>query len=163
MGEGEHGPHLTQSRLGRGLPPCQVTASSIQPFGHNKDGPKVWGAPPPFGEGAEGSPSNTKSPGPRTSSIPSDILIYAAIQLQQIWAQKWGLCPFGGAGSPPNTMWLGPRPTCIPSGILIHETIWPQYTCVTDNRQTTSHDNSRTLHCNGRLKTTEPTEMPFGL
>ena len=42
--------------------------------------------------------------------------------------------------------------------LRIHETVWPQYTRVTDDRrqtdrQTTSHDNSRTLHCNGRLKT----------
>ena len=49
----------------------------------------------------------------------------------------WGLCPFGegGAGSPSNTMWPGPRPTCVPSFILIRQTVWPQYTNVTD-RQT---------------------------
>jgi len=58
----------------------------------------------------------------------------------------------GGAGSPSNTMLLGPRPTSVPSGILIYETVWPQYTRVTDDRETTSHDSSRTLHCNGRLK-----------
>jgi len=56
----------------------------------------------------------------------------------------------GGAGSPSHTVSLGPRPTSVASGILIHETVWPQYMHVTDNRQTTSHDNSRTLHCNGR-------------
>ena len=32
---GELGPHLTQCRLGRGLPPYQVASSSIQPIGHN--------------------------------------------------------------------------------------------------------------------------------
>ena len=32
---GELGPHLTQCRLHRGLPPYQVVSSSIQPFGHN--------------------------------------------------------------------------------------------------------------------------------
>jgi len=32
---GQLGPHLTQSRMGRGLPPCQVSSWSIQPFGHN--------------------------------------------------------------------------------------------------------------------------------
>jgi len=32
---GELGPHLTQCRLDRGLPPYQVESSSIQPFGHN--------------------------------------------------------------------------------------------------------------------------------
>jgi len=29
------GPHLTQCGRGRGLPPCQVSSSSIQLFGHN--------------------------------------------------------------------------------------------------------------------------------
>ena len=131
------GPHLTQSRLGWGLPPCQVPASSIQPFGRNKHWPKIWGLCPPFGEGRAGSPSNTKSPGPRPSSIPSDILIHAAIWPQQVWAEIWGLCPFGGegAGSPSNTMWPGPRPTCVPSFILIRPTVWSQYTNVTE-RQT---------------------------
>jgi len=37
-----------------------------------------------------------------------------------------------GAGSPSNTMWPGPRHTSVPSGILIRETVWPQYTNVTD-------------------------------
>jgi len=32
---GELGPHLTQCRLGRGLLKCQVSSSSVQPFGHN--------------------------------------------------------------------------------------------------------------------------------
>ena len=56
-----------------------------------------------------------------------------------------GLCPFSGgkAGSPPNTMWPGPRPTCMPSFILIRQTVWPQYTNVTD-RQTDRQDRQRT-------------------
>jgi len=29
------GPHLTQCGQGRGLPACQVSSSSIQPFGHS--------------------------------------------------------------------------------------------------------------------------------
>jgi len=92
------------------------------------------GALSPFGEGA-GSPSNTKSPGRRPTSIPSGILIHAAIWPEQIWAENWGgLCPIGGrgAGSLSNTMWAGPRPTCVPNFILIHPTVWPQYTNVTD-------------------------------
>jgi len=32
---GELGPHLTQCGRGRGLPPCQVSSSSVQPYGHN--------------------------------------------------------------------------------------------------------------------------------
>jgi len=33
--EGELGPHLTQCGQGRDLPACQVSSSSIQPFGHS--------------------------------------------------------------------------------------------------------------------------------
>jgi len=77
------------------------------------------------------SPFNTKSPGPRPTSIPSGILIYAAIWPQWIWAENWGLCPFlgeGRAGSPSNIKSPGLRPGSIPSGILIHGAIWPQQT-----------------------------------
>jgi len=35
FGGGKLGPHLTQCGLGRSLPPCQVSSSSIHPFGHN--------------------------------------------------------------------------------------------------------------------------------
>jgi len=75
--------------------------------------------------------------------IPSYMLIHAAIWPQQIWAENWGLCPFGegGAGSPSKTMWPGPRPTCLPSFILIRPTVWPQYTNVTD-RQTGQRTDS---------------------
>ena len=47
-------------------------------------------------------------------------------------------CPFGGGGaeSPCDTVWTRPRPTSVPSIILIHPTVWPQYTNVTDRRQT---------------------------
>jgi len=43
LGERELGPHLTQCRLGRGLPPYQVVSRSIQPFGHNKHGARIGG------------------------------------------------------------------------------------------------------------------------
>ena len=36
------------------------------------------------------------------------------------------------AGSPSNTMWPWPRPTCVLSFILIRQTVWSQYTNVTD-------------------------------
>jgi len=56
----------------------------------------VWGvAPPPFGRGERG-PHLTQSPWPRPSSIPSDILIHAAIWPQEIWAENWVCGPFGG-------------------------------------------------------------------
>ena len=35
LGEGELGPHLTQYGQGRGLPACQVSSWSVQPFGHS--------------------------------------------------------------------------------------------------------------------------------
>ena len=37
-------PQVTQCRLGQSLPPYQLTSSSIQPFGHNRHGPKIWGS-----------------------------------------------------------------------------------------------------------------------
>jgi len=102
----------------------------------------------PFRGGA-GSPSNTVSPGPRSTSVPSGILMHPAVGHNTHGPKSggllchlllfffWGgeLVPCAGAGSLSNTMWPGPRPTSIPSGILIHPTVWPQYTNVTD-RQT---------------------------
>jgi len=35
FGEGELGPHPTQCGQGRGLPACQVSSWSVQPFGHS--------------------------------------------------------------------------------------------------------------------------------
>ena len=49
-GRGGAGFHLTHCGLGRGLPPCQVASWSIQPFGHNRHGPKIGGCAP-LGEG----------------------------------------------------------------------------------------------------------------
>jgi len=37
---GELDPHLTQYRLGWGLPPYQVASLSTQPFGHSRHGPR---------------------------------------------------------------------------------------------------------------------------
>jgi len=40
----ELGPHLTQCRLDRSLPPYQVASWwSIQPFGHNRHRPRLYG------------------------------------------------------------------------------------------------------------------------
>jgi len=33
--DGELGPHLSQCGQGRGLPACQVSSWSVQPFGHS--------------------------------------------------------------------------------------------------------------------------------
>jgi len=78
--------------------------------------------------GGAGSPSNTKSPGWRPTSVASGILIHPAIWLQQTWAKNWGGALRERAGSPPNTMSSGPRSTFVPSGILMHPAIWPQET-----------------------------------
>ena len=45
---GELGPHLTQCRLGQGLPPYQVGSWSIQPFGDIRHVPKIGGVCHPF-------------------------------------------------------------------------------------------------------------------
>jgi len=63
--------------------------------------------------------SNTMWQGPRSTSIPSAILIHVAVWSQQTWAENWGLSC--------NTMWPGPRPTTVQSGILIHAAVWPQH------------------------------------
>jgi len=44
-GGGKLGPRLTQCGLGRGLLPYQVASSSIQPFDHNRHGPKTGAVP----------------------------------------------------------------------------------------------------------------------
>jgi len=66
------GPRLVQCGLGRGLLPYQAASSSIQPFGYNRHGPII-------GWGMGGSTWNTMSHRPRTSSVPSGILIHAAV------------------------------------------------------------------------------------
>ena len=137
---GELGPRLTQCGLGQGLLPYQVASSSIQPFGHNRHGPKIgWGAVPFFW--GRWVPINHK-------------VAWAEAYLRN----KWHLDPSShlatidmclklgcfalflgrGAGSPSNTMWPGLRPTCMPSFILIHPTVWPQYTDVTDRQDRTT-------------------------
>jgi len=71
-------------------------------FGGGRGGAPL---PPLWGEG-ERVPSNTKSPGPTPSFIPSDILIHAAIWQQQIWTENWEGCAPLGEGE------LGPHLQC---------------------------------------------------
>jgi len=76
FGERELDLHLTQCRLSRGLPPCQVTSWSIQLFGHNRYGPIIGGLRLcPFAGGGTRSPPNTMWPLPRLTHTPSFILI----------------------------------------------------------------------------------------
>jgi len=126
---GELGLRLIQRDLGRGLLRYQVASSSIRPLGHNRHKPLLVGWVCPFSGGA-GSPSNTKSPGPRPTSIPSGIIVHPAVWPQRTLAENWGAVPFsgGGAGFPSNTMWPGRRHISVPSAILIHPAIWPQQT-----------------------------------
>jgi len=55
----------------------------MQPFGHSTHGPK--NSLGPFLWWVGGSPSNTKSPGQRHTSIPSGILVHPAIWVQRAW------------------------------------------------------------------------------
>ena len=91
-------------------------------------GPKLWGSVPlPLFEGEyvrAGCPSNTMSPGPRSTSVPSGILIDPAVWPQQTWAENWGrLCHV-----PSNTMSPRPISTSLRSGCLIDPAVWPQQT-----------------------------------
>ena len=70
---------ISQCCLGRSLPPHQVASRSIQPFGHDRHGPKTGGLLCPFLVGGAGSPSNTMWPGLRPTSAPSFILIHPTV------------------------------------------------------------------------------------
>ena len=98
----ELGPRLIQCGLGRCLLPYQVASSSIQPFGHNKRVPKLGGSGCAL---CSGSPSNTKSPGPRPTSIPSAILVHPVVWPQRTLAENWRDCAPLGEGN------LGPHLT----------------------------------------------------
>jgi len=92
---GEIGPRPIQCGLGRGLLPYQVESSSIQPSGHNSQGPKIgWGGCA-FFLGVAGSQWNTKSPEQRPTSIPSGTLVLSAVWPQRTLAENWGMCPLG--------------------------------------------------------------------
>jgi len=134
------GPHLRRSPLGWGLPPHQVASWCMQPFGHNRNGPKIGeGGSAPFLGRIERGLHLTQS----RLGWGLDPYQVASWSMQPFVPNRygpkigWGLCPFGGAGagSPSNTMWPGTRPTCVPSFVLIRSTVWPQCTNVTD-RQT---------------------------
>jgi len=89
-GRGELGPHVTQCRLGHGLPPYQVASWSYQPFGHNRHDPKIGGGAVPLWEGGAGSPSNTVWPRPRPTSMPSFILSHSTAwpEYTNVWDRQ---------------------------------------------------------------------------
>jgi len=106
LGERELGPHLTQSRLGCGLPPYQVVSWHVQTFDDNRHGPKIGGCTPFSGKrwGWAGSPSNKLSSGQRPASVPSGTLIHPAVWPQWTWAENWGggSAPLFGEGLDPH-------------------------------------------------------------
>ena len=79
---------------GWGLPPYEVSSWSIQPFGHNRHGPKIGAGLCTVFLGRDGSTSNTILLGPRPTSVPSGILIHPTVCLKQTWGENWGLCHF---------------------------------------------------------------------
>ena len=78
FGGSELGPHLTQSRLGRGytsIPSSILIHPAVWP---QRTWAENWPAVPHLGEGA-GFSSNTMWPGPRPTSAPSFILIHRTV------------------------------------------------------------------------------------
>jgi len=148
--DNRHGPKIGEGStpfLGRGLRPHLTQSPWDEAYLHTKwhldassrlatieMGQKIGEELRPlFGEGA-GSPSNTKSTGLRTTSMPSATLIHPAVWPQKNMGPKFGSVPFWGrreqgAGSPSNTKSSELKPTSIPSGVLIHPAIWPQQIC----------------------------------
>ena len=93
----------------------------------------------------------------RPTSIPSGILIHAAIWPQQIWAQNWCSVLLSGRGSgfPSNTMWPGPRPTSVPNFIHLDpsnrlDTVHQRH------RQTDRTDRQTDTQHNGPIAQGEP-------
>jgi len=68
-------------------------------------------------QGGVGSPSNTVSPGPRPTPVPSGMLIHPAVWPQQTWAEIRGCAPSGGRE-------LGPDLTQCGQGKAYHYTKW---------------------------------------
>jgi len=113
------------------------------------------GAAVPLSVDGAGSPSNTMSPWPRPTSVPSYIVIHPAAVWSQYrpMGQKVGAASVLETVSPSNTMWPGPRP--VPSGIVIHPAVWPQYTNVTRHIDIDRHRSDGILanrSTNGRPK-----------
>jgi len=100
----------------------------MQPFVHNRHGPKIGGSVPFWG--AEAGPHLKQCRLGR--GLPTHQVASWFIEPQQIWDENWG----GGRGFPSNTLWPGrPMPMSVPSFIWIRPTVWPQYTNVTDRTE----------------------------
>jgi len=97
-------------KLRRGCAPLGVswaeaylrTKWHLDPSSHlaTTDKPKIGGLSPPFLNVGELGPRLAQcGPGPRPTSIPSGILIHAAIWPQYTWAENWGFVPSWELGS----------------------------------------------------------------
>jgi len=122
------------------LDPCSRLAAAR--------GPKLGVlSPPPWGRA--GFPSNTMSPGPRSTSAPSGTLIHPAVWPQQTWTENWGLFPLFGEGKlDPHLKQCGLAEAylhCTPSFILIHPIVWLQYANVTDRQDRTDRQRSDSI------------------
>ena len=125
FGEGQRGPHITQSP---GPRPSSIPSGILAAINTGRK----WGAPSPFWGGGAGSPSNTKSPRLRPTYLHVKYQIHpssrlAAINMGRKFVAEapspfWG----GGAGSPSITKSPGPRRTSVPIGTLIHAAIFTQ-------------------------------------
>jgi len=87
-----------------------------------------------FWGGGAGSPSNTTSPGPKPTSVPSGILIHPAVWPQQM-GRKLGAVPLLGRKLGPHLTRCGRGGGLRPSKFhLDPATVWPQYTDVSDRQ-----------------------------
>jgi len=81
--EVERGPHLTQSRLGRS--PCRVASWCMQPFGHNRYGPKIRGGYALWGREIELGPHLTQCGQGR--DLPAACLLSFILIGPTVWPQ----------------------------------------------------------------------------
>ena len=97
---------------------CPIVATIDISQKEGADVPLLWGAAQ--------SPSNTMWPGPRSTSVLSEVFIHQPLGHNRHRQKTGGLYPFqGGAATPSITTSPGLRFTSVPSGILIHPAVWP--------------------------------------
>ena len=111
------GPNPAQCGLGRGLPPYQVASWSIQPFRHNRCGPRIGALRPFLGPGELGS--HLAQCGLAEAYLHTKWHLDPFIRLATIYiGRKLGSGCSGpflvwGARSSSNTLLLGPTPTSL--------------------------------------------------
>jgi len=102
--------------------PSGILIHYIQPFGHNRHGPKI-------GEVAQHNSVWTEVYR-RTKWHLDTSSRLTTIDIARKMGRGGGYAPFlgSGAGSSSHTKSPGLRPTSTPSGILIRSAVWPQQT-----------------------------------